>query len=337
MRKNILRLSVFPIMIAMLVCLLAGCGGAASTDKMAEAYNQSAPMATMATTAAAAMGGNFYYADDMEHSVTTEGESGSIFVPADQRKIIRNANLSLQTEDYAASYGAIVAKLSECGGYIEQINTSGSAEHYSRYADMTLRLPADKLDAFLESREDFGSVRSVEIWQDDVTFEYTDMETRLETLNTKKDRLMAMLEKATEMSDIIELESALSETVYQIERYTSNLRVLADQVSYSTVNLSLREVVEVRDLPTTPKTLGQKIAARFEDTMDGLGEFGEELLIFVVGASPVLVLLGAIVVVIVLIVKKSMKKNRENYNKYLAQYRKDIPMDKPEEDKPEEK
>ena len=80
MRKNILRFSVFPIMIAMLVCLLAGCGGAASTDKMAEGNYQSAPMAT---TAAAAMGGNFYYADDMEHSVTTEGESGSIFVPAD--------------------------------------------------------------------------------------------------------------------------------------------------------------------------------------------------------------------------------------------------------------
>lgn len=331
MRKNFLRISAFPLLIALMVCLFAGCGGAASADKMAESYNQSAPMAT--TAAAAAMGGNFYYAaDDMEHSVTTKGESGSIFVPVDQRKIIRNANLSLQTEDYAASYSAITAKLSECSGYIEQINTSGSAEHYSRFADMTLRIPAEKLDAFLESREDFGSVRNVEIWQDDVTFEYTDMETRLETLETKKDRLMAMLEKATEMADIIELENALSDTVYQIERYTSNLRVLADQVSYSTVHLNLREVVEVQDLPSTPKTLGQKIAARFSDTMEGLGEFGEELLIFVIGASPVLVLLGAIAFVIVLIVRKSVKKNRDNYNKYLAQYKKDIPADEKKEE-----
>jgi len=134
------------------------------------------------------------------------------------------------------------------------------------------------------------------------------------------------------MSDIIELETALSDTIYEIERYTSNLRGLQDKVSYSTVNLTLREVVEVRDLPATPKTLGEKIAARFSDTLEGLGDFGEELLIFVIGASPVLVLLAAIAVVIVLIVKKVAKKNRDDYNRYLAQYRKDIPADEKKEE-----
>jgi len=335
MRKHKLHLAAFPLLIALMVCLFAGCGGAAS-DSMAESYydKNSAPSATYAaTTMGVAMGGNLSYTTDMElKSESIESGSGSIFVPADQRKIIRNAHLYLQTEDFSASYSALTARLGECGGYIEQINTSGSADSYDRYADMTLRVPADRLDMFLESRESFGSVRSMEIWQEDMTFNYTDMETRLATLETKKDRLLAMLEKATEMSDIIELETALSDTIYEIERYTSNLRGLQDKVSYSTVNLTLREVVEVRDLPATPKTLGEKIAARFSDTLEGLGDFGEELLIFVIGASPVLVLLAAIAVVIVLIVKKVAKKNRDDYNRYLAQYRKDIPADEKKEE-----
>lgn len=325
MRKNKLRLTVFPLLIALMVFLFAGCG--ASGDAADSAASGNYKSNTVMATTAAAMGSSLYYTAETDMSTTMDGESGSIFVPADQRKIIRSASLYVQSDDYAASYAALQEKLSSCGGYIEQINTSGSADSYDRYANMTLRVPAEQLDAFLESRDSFGSVRSMEIWQEDVTFSYTDMETRLATLQTKQERLLAMLEKATEMTDIIELETALSDTIYEIERYTSSLRVMQDQISYSTVELTLREVVEVDALPTVPKTLGEKIAARFTATLEGLGEFGEELLIFVIGASPVLVLLAAIVVVIVLIVRKSRKKSRDNYNRYLAQYRKDIPTE----------
>lgn len=259
----------------------------------------SADMAAASADLAAAGGANTAYTGEAD-----------LYQPADSRKIIYRADMSVQTEHYDESVEAIYAQISACGGYIESSSSSRSAGSGDRSLSLTVRVPAERFREFMDAKDSFGVVRNADIYQEDVTFSYIDMEARLETLETKRERLMALLEKATEMEDIIELESALSDTVYQIESYTSSLKRLDDQIGYSTVCISLAEVYRAVEVPETPKTLGERISQRFASTMDDLSEFGEGLLVFLIGASPVLVILALLIAVIVLICRAALRRSR---------------------------
>lgn len=326
---------ILALVLAAVLCLagLTACSsssnGSAYKD---EGYYPSATYA--ATTAAAAMVKPGYVADsaagyaaadeDYYYAETqmpaSQNEGGSLFEPGDNRKLIRNASMSLETEQYDDSVAAIHDAIRTCQGYIENSSSGGNAKSGGRWLDVTVRVPADRLEEFMAAGNGFGVMQSSNIWQEDVTMSYTDMETRLATLNTKKDRLMAMLEKATKMSDIIELENALQETIYEIESYTSSLKKLDNRIAYSSVNISLREVYKATTVPQMPKTLGERISQEFQESMENLREFGENFLVWLVGALPVIVILAILAVVIILICKGAAKRSRRKKAERMAQY-----------------
>ena len=70
---------------------------------------------------------------------------------------------------------------------------------------------------------------------------------RLETYAIEEERLLSMLEKATTVEEMIQLESRLSDIRYQIESLESRLRNWQNQVDYSTITIYLREVEELSD------------------------------------------------------------------------------------------
>ncbi len=338
MKKTMIQTAAFLLAVLFCVAGLSACSGSAPSGK---AENYPAPYAatTAAATTHAAMAAAGYVADyDSGYAMAAADEEAytyekpaatnagsSLLQPGDSRKLIRNASMSLQTEQYEASVEAIREQIRICQGYIENSSAGGNAKSGGRWMELTVRVPADRLEEFMAASDGFGVLQNSNIWQEDVTMSYTDMETRLATLNTKKDRLLAMLEKATKMSDIIELENALSDTIYEIESYTSNLNRLDDRIAYSTVNLSLYEVYKATEVPTMPKTLGERISQQFKESMEGLGEFGENLLVFLVGALPVLVILAILAVVIVLLCRAGAKRRRRRNAERMAQLQANTP------------
>ena len=330
MKKTIIRTAALLMTVILLVTGFTACSGSSSTGG---AYKEQNYTMTYAATTAAAMAmapangagayADYDYAADSEayyeKPAATQSVTDGLLQPADNRKMIRNASMSLETEQYDESVAAIRAQIEACQGYIENSSSSGNAKSGGRWLEITVRVPADRLEEFMAASSGFGVLQNSNIWQEDVTMSYTDMETRLATLNTKKDRLLAMLEKATKMSDIIELENALSETIYEIESYSSSLNRLDNRIAYSTVNISLREVYKATTVPQVPKSLGERISQEFRDSMEGLGEFGEDLLVFLVGALPVIVILAILAVVIVLICKGAAKRRRRKNAERMAQ------------------
>ena len=155
-------------------------------------------------------------------------------------KLILNADLSLETQDFEKSAADIEKMTAEAGGYIESSGTYGDTG--SRSANYTLRVPQEKFEQFYAQLGENMHVVSRSRSSEDVTEQYTDIETRLATLQTKHERLLSLLEKADKMEDIISLENALADCEYEIDSLTGSKRRYDDLVGFSTFYINLREV-----------------------------------------------------------------------------------------------
>ena len=170
---------------------------------------------------------------------------------------------------------------------------------------MTIRVPEDKLDAFMNQLDSTGTVTSATESTEDVTLQYTDIEAHKKALKTEYDRVMELLEKAETMDQILALESKLSDLRYQLDSYESQLRVMDNQITYSTVSLTLREVEYEKD---ADKSYGTRIANAFKDGIhdvkSGLADFS----VWFVLVLPSLVVLGIVIAILVAIGKAIWKK-----------------------------
>lgn len=298
MKKRIIALSAAILMI--LLCM-AGCSSAniPSTSKNIEmSYDLAGAADTPMDNSKAAE----YESDSYDYGENPVAVTGSGIYS--NRKIIRNASLYVQTMEFESSVENMQGLVEEMGGYISRANVYIYNSYYSlRSANYTVRIPSDKFDSFISQRSKLGSVTSTNYWEDDVTDSYYDIEARLESLETKRVRLLELLEKAENMDNIIALESELSNTIYEIESLTGTLRRLDDQISYSTIEISLEEVRETTEPVNLPKTLGERISQKFTETINGIENAGKEFLIWIVGVSPVIILLLLIVIIIMVIVR----------------------------------
>lgn len=206
-------------------------------------------------------------------------------------KLIQRADYEVQTTDYPAAETALEALVERCGGYFEYQETSGGGYYESaarRWGSFTIRVPKEQYDAFTGSVGEVGHVVSQSGSAEDVGQNYSDIELRLQTQRTKQERLLALLEKAATMEDIISLENALSETEYQIEQYTSDLKRYDSLIDFATIELRLTEVAP----------LGARVASAFGEGLhsfgDGLGNLAVWLAYHAVGVAALLaVLMGA--------------------------------------------
>ena len=249
-----------------------------------------------------------------ENLNTLKAESGSglspssdIGSPADTgRKLIRDVNMSVEARDFDGVLSQITDKVRELGGYVESSDVSGiSVNSYGgsqqRYADIRARIPADRLDRFVETVESAGNVTSKQEQVTDVTLQYSDVQSRKKSMEIEQERLWALLEKAESLDAVVALEARLSEIRYELESYTSQLRLYDNQVDYSTVSINMREVQDLT--PTAPDSIGTRIQKGFNRSLNNLGEAGTDLIVWIASNSPILLVLAVIIAAVVLIVR----------------------------------
>ena len=241
--------------------------------------------------------------DDYDYA---EAEEEATSGAAREEKIIRNASFTVKTTDYDADLQRLQDLTASMGGRVEYLSASGDASSgQTRSASLTLRIPAARLDDFLNGAQGIGNVTAMTQEMQDVSDSYYDIKTRLETQQEKMKRLQSMIASAEDVSDLIEIESAIADTQYYIDRYTGQLKSYDGKVEYSTVNVSVREVrvTEMKEV-----TLGQRILDGLQDSLENFRYFLEDMVIFLVSALPWLIVLAVAVVAIRLIVKKKKKK-----------------------------
>ena len=227
-------------------------------------------------------------------------------------KLIKTVNMNVETQEYETLMANLQERVKELGGYVQNMEShNGSAYSYSRtkkYANLTIRIPQQKLDEFVGSVSDLANVVSRSESVDDVTLQYVDMQSHKESLQVEQARLLELLERAESLEDIITLENRLTSVRYQIESMESSLRTFDDQVDYSTVYLRVDEVQVFTVVEEEEETVWERMVNGFKDSLtdvkDGFVDFG----VWFVVNIPYLVIWAVVITIAILIFKKIRKK-----------------------------
>ncbi len=231
-----------------------------------------------------------------------------------EQKLIKTVTMSAETTEFDKMVADVRTKTESAGGYVESSDISGNyGGDTTRYAHFVLRVPAEELDAFTGELKDASNVRSFSETTEDVTLQYTDMDTHIKALREELDALFSMMEQATSMKDILSIQSQITDVRYEIESYESQLRVYDNQVTYSTVYLDLYEVN--RESSTTGTTFGERVKAKFNDNMYQMGQGFQNFMVGLLGGLPILIPVMIICVVVVLVLRRFWKIRKQRKQK----------------------
>lgn len=221
-----------------------------------------------------------------------------------QQKLIRNKRLSAETVEFDNVVSMIKSKVSELGGYIESSSTYGTGKGYNkRNMDMTIRIPSERLDEITGAIKDSVTILSESESVRDVTLDYVDMASHVKALRAEQESLLSMLEKAEELSDIIAIQSQLTQVRYEIESYESSLRTIDNQVDYSTIYLELSEVERETEIIEERSFLSE-ITLGLKENLYDIGEWFRDAAIWLIVNIPYIIIWIVIIAIVIVIIKK---------------------------------
>ncbi len=295
---------------ALFTVTVSGCGSSQSASSAFSKGNDAgiiaetaaaAAMDTMDMTAAAPAAS--YEGAKAEEGILTA--SAAIQPISTTRKLIRNVDLSVETTDFDQLVSDISQNVISAGGYMEQSDISGSSisgANGRRYANFTARVPSDKLDSFITQVGQQANIINKSEYTQDVTLQYSDVESRKKSLTIEQERLWDLLEKADTLESVIALEERLSEIRYQLESFESQLRTYDNQVDYSTIYIYVNEVPVLT--PTTPDSFGTRIQKGFSRNLRLVSTTAVNFFVWFLSSLPALVVLAVIAFVFVFTAKK---------------------------------
>lgn len=294
MKHNIRKLAGL-LTAVMLLLFMAGCSSAVS-DKLYAAENSA----------------DYNGLYDSAGKVEFTAESSTAASVVQSQKLIRTMTLDVETDDMDSLLAVLDAKVQALGGYVESkyLRNGGtySGKTY-RYADLTVRIPAESLDGFVDHIAGASNVLSHQESTQDVTLSYVATESRITALETEQQRLLELMAQAEDMASLLMIDERLTEVRTELEQVTSQLRLYDNLVDYGTVNLSITEV-QVYTVVEEDPTVWQRIGEGFMNSLKNLGEIFTELFVFAVSCVPYLIPF-IVIVLVVLVILKLRKKSRK--------------------------
>jgi len=221
------RVAVFGSLFVLLMLVLAACGsgagiGAEVGDNLG---GQPAPDARGEGDGAQAPGGE------------APGEDGGVaFEDLADRQIVKTGEITLEVESVASAVGSVRAMALQLGGYVggSQAGTADDA------ATLTLRIPAARFDDALQRLRDLdGEVTAEATREQDVTGSVVDLEARIRNLEGSEIQYRALLDRATDIEDILTIQARLDEVRGQIEQHQAQLDQLSELASLATLTVTL--------------------------------------------------------------------------------------------------
>lgn len=156
------------------------------------------------------------------------------------QKIIRNGTINIKVGDALKTKAEVDAILKKHKAYVgnEQLdNTDYQASYH-----LQIRVPADNLDALVADLEAMdGTVTYKSINARDVTEEYIDLETRLTNKRSYLNQYRELLKTARTIEDILKVREQIRVLEEEIESAEGRLKYLSNQVSLSTLDLTLTQ------------------------------------------------------------------------------------------------
>lgn len=220
------------------------------------------------------------------------------------RKIIYTAYAAMETETFDETSASVRQMVEEAGGYISSSSARGSRTDGTRSVDYTCKIPAGNYAGFIDGLSGAGNLYRLTESTDDVTLQYVDLDARLSSLQNQLDRLEELAAEASDIETLLTIETQIGEVQYELESYTAQMRTLENQISYSTVDLTIDEVASVSE----GTGFGTRVKAAFGGSWDNFVAAVQGIIIALIYLLPGLIVLG---VVLAAVIPLAVRHSRE--------------------------
>jgi len=219
--------------------------------------------------------------------------------------VITTADFTIQTKTYDAFSAALRADLKAMGGYTNSYDEWNYES--GRHASVVARVPRQQLEAFLNNLRKNGTVVNESQRDSDVTDEMIETGSRKEALLNEEAALLAILEKAKNVEEIITVQDRLSWVRADLQSYSQKLQSLQNRVNYSTVNIN---VMEVNRITTPTQKFSALASSGFLGSLRDIGMGLRNFALWFIGAIPYLVMLAVPAVVLVWFIRRRRRNKK---------------------------
>ncbi len=159
-----------------------------------------------------------------------------------ERKITKDATISIETDSADECYNKILNISKQYNGYIESSSESSTRDN-KKTINVVLKIPSDDFEDVIANIKSLGDVKTIRTISNDITEQYYDLESRIKNLEIQEEKLQELLKKASNISDILQVEDKLNEVMTQIDSYKNQIKIWDNMTSMSTINLTFVQVV----------------------------------------------------------------------------------------------
>lgn len=178
---------------------------------------------------------------------------GGSEIPQAKRLVIKNARLTVIVNDPVASLNTISKMADDLGGFVvsanlNHIQISSGAE--VPHGSITIRIPAEKLTEALEriEAESEQPPQDKTIESQDVTSEYTDLQSRLRNLEDAEEQLRKIMDNAFSTDDVLSVYNQLVQVREQIEVIKGQIKYYEEAAALSAISVELMANAAVQPL-----------------------------------------------------------------------------------------
>jgi uncharacterized protein DUF4349 len=189
-----------------------------------------------------------------------QADPGAVPIGSVARSLVRTAQLSVEAGDPVAVTRRVRAAVAGAAGTVAQESSTDSG------AQLTVRVPADRLDQLIDAITGLGHVTNRTAQVVDATEDVVDLDARVASQRASVDRVRALLAQARSIGDVVAVESELTRRAADLDSLTGRLNALKDQVALSTLTVD----VEKAPIATTENPQPTGFAAGLAAGWDGL-------------------------------------------------------------------
>ncbi|NPV86903.1 MAG: DUF4349 domain-containing protein [Anaerolineae bacterium] len=177
-------------------------------------------------------------------------------IPEAERIVIKNGSLSIVVADPPETMAKISSMAEEMGGFVvtsEMYKTRTDQGVEVPEANITIRIPAarmieamDRIKAMVKNPD--IDILSENVSGQDVTKEYTDLQSRLKNLENARQRLEKIMEEAVKTEDVLNVYNELTRVTEQIEVIKGQIKYYDESAAYSAITVNIRSLESIAPL-----------------------------------------------------------------------------------------
>lgn len=244
-------------------------------------------------------------------AISSGTDSKSTNQPQSNQMIIYHASITIEVKDFNKAKDSLEQLIVEKKGYIANSSSQQISDGQVE-GSLSVRIPQEHFQQFLDEIEDLSvKVHHQSIEGMDVTEEYVDLSSRLKSREAVEERLLQFMQEAQKTEDLLKISADLGKIQEEMEQIKGRIKYLQNQVSLSTVEISFTEnKIIVPSIDNSELNTWEKTKKQFITSVQLLLSFCSGVFIFLIGNSPVFIILAGLSLLIYLFYRRRLKKNQ---------------------------